>query len=406
MTASPIVVLADDLTGAAEICAIGRDHGLNAVVALSTESLPRHVSLIVFDTDSRLNTPDEAARKVRHIIEHLPAGWNQRVFKKVDSVLRGPVVVELETAASALGADRVLLAPANPSLGRKILNALYSVDGVPLDKTAFARDPHHPAHSAHVAALLGPTSALPLVLARPGMPLPSLGVIVAEASSATDVAHWATRLQPGTLPAGGADFFQAYLESLGFKKELTPPSVLTVPSGPNLIISGTTSTAGENLLQTARQSGLPIFPIPPALLNAGESFETIVKTWADHIRRALVTHNIALAVVDQPLSDSPQISSAIRRAFARMATLLEQHRAFHHLLVDGGATAAAVTRSLAWHQLSTAAVWAPGVVSLQPLSAPDVLLTLKPGSYSWPAPLWEKLLARSTPAASAVTPSS
>ncbi|MGC4074224.1 MAG: four-carbon acid sugar kinase family protein [Nibricoccus sp.] len=106
MTATPIVVLADDLTGAAEICAIGRAHGLTAVVALSTEALPRDAGLIVFDTDSRLNPPDEAARKVRHIIEHLPAGWNQRVFKKTDSVLRGPVVAELEAAAAALGTKK------------------------------------------------------------------------------------------------------------------------------------------------------------------------------------------------------------------------------------------------------------------------------------------------------------
>ncbi len=397
MTATPIVVLADDLTGAAEICAIGRAHGLNAVVALSTESLPRDVSLLVFDTDSRLNTPAEAAHKVRHSIDHLPSGWNARVFKKTDSVLRGPVVAELEAAAAALGTDRILLAPANPSLGRKIQDSLYTVNGVALDKTAFAHDPHHPAHSAHVAALLGPTTTLPLVLARPAMTLPSTGLIVAEAASPVHVTHWASRLQPGTLPAGGADFFQAYLASLGLTPASTSEQTIALPAGPSLIISGTTSTAGQTLRQTARDSGLPVFPIPPSLLNAGESFETIVKSWSDNIRRALVTQGIAIAVVDQPLSDSPQISSAIRRAFARMATLLDQHRAFHHLLVDGGATAAAVTRSLAWHQLSTAAVWAPGVVSLQPLSAPSVLLTLKPGSYSWPTPLWEKLLARSTP---------
>jgi uncharacterized protein YgbK (DUF1537 family) len=397
MKPTPIVVLADDLTGAAEICAIGRAHALNAVVALSTESLPRDVSLLVFDTDSRLNTPAEAAHKVRHIIEHLPSGWNQRVFKKTDSVLRGPVVAELEAAAAALGTNKILLSPANPSLGRKIRDSLYTVNDVPLDKTAFAHDPHHPAHSAHVAALLGPTTTLPLVLARPGMTLPSTGLVLAEAASPADVTHWASLLQAGTLPAGGADFFQAYLASLGLTASGSHAPFIALPAGPSLIISGTTSTAGEILRKTARDSGLPVFPIPPALLNADESFETIVKSWSDHIRRALATQGIAIAVVDQPLSDSPQISSAIRRAFARMATLLDQHRAFHHLLVDGGATAAAVTRSLAWHQLSTAAVWAPGVVSLQPLTAPDVLLTLKPGSYTWPAPLWEKLLARSTP---------
>ncbi|MGC4074225.1 MAG: nucleotide-binding domain containing protein [Nibricoccus sp.] len=232
------------------------------------------------------------------------------------------------------------------------------------------------------------------MLARSGMQLPSLGLIVAEASSPADVAAWASRLQPGMLPAGGADFFQAYLASLGLSPSATPAANAAIPSGPSLIISGTTSAAGETLRENARKAGLPVFSIPSALLSAGESFETSVKTWADNIRRALTTHGIAIVIVGQPVSDLPHVSSAIRRAFARMATLLDQHRAFHHLLVDGGATAAAVTRSLAWHQLSTAAIWAPGVVSLQPLTAPGILLTLKPGSYAWPAPLWEKLLPK------------
>lgn len=398
MTSPPIVVLADDLTGAAEISAIGHAQGLRAVVALSPDALPPEADLLVFDTDSRLNPPDEAAHKIRHIVERLPAKLKQHVFKKTDSVLRGPVVAEVETAATALGRDVVLLAPSNPSLGRTIQQGIYHVGGVPVHQTSFARDPHHPALHPHVATLLGPTEKLPLVLARPGMPLPSLGLILAEAQNATDVAYWADQIQPHTLPAGGADFFDAFLKKLGFTTASSPSP--SAPRGPTLIISGTTSAAGEALRRTARENGLPIFPIPSALLHADETFETSVQTWAEHIRRALLTHGLAITFVDHPLDHDPRIPTAIRRSFARMVTLLDQRRAFHHLLVDGGATAAAVTRSLAWHQLATAGVWAPGVVSLQPLAAPDVLLTLKPGSYPWPALLWEKLSTSPVPSVS------
>ncbi len=399
MTSPPIVVLADDLTGAAEISAIGHAHGLRAVVALSPDSLPPDAELLVFDTDSRLNPADEAARKIRHIAERLPAALKQHVFKKTDSVLRGPVAAEVEAAATALGRDTVLLAPANPSLGRTIHQGIYHVNGVPLHQTSFAHDPHHPAQHPHVATLIGPTARLPLVLARPGMPLPSPGLILAEAENANDVAHWAGRIASNILPAGGADFFEAFIKTLGLTADAVtaaPPA----PRGPTLIISGTTSAAGEALRRTARENSLPVFPIPEALLHADETFETGVQNWAEHIRRALLADGLALAVVDRPLDHEPHIPTAIRRSFARMVTLLDQRRAFHHLLVDGGATAAAVTRSLAWHQLATAGVWAPGVVSLQPLTAPDVLLTLKPGSYPWPALLWKKLSTRPVPSAS------
>ena len=72
----------------------------------------------------------------------------QRMFKKVDSVLRGPVAAEIEAALDGLGLDRAVLVPANPSRGRIIRDGAYFMDGVPLDETEFADDPMHPVRCA------------------------------------------------------------------------------------------------------------------------------------------------------------------------------------------------------------------------------------------------------------------
>jgi uncharacterized protein YgbK (DUF1537 family) len=71
--------------------------------------------------------------------------------------------------------------------------------------------------------------------------------------------------------------------------------------------------------------------------------------------------------------------------FARLAWELRNAGAFRHLLIAGGATAASVLRALGWHRLEVVRFWGPGVVSLRPTAAPEFTITLKPGSYPWPA---------------------
>ena len=79
------------------------------------------------------------------------------VYKKVDSVLRGQVVAELEAMMPQLGLKRALLVPANPALGRTISDGEYFIHGRPIHKTEFARDAEHPRLSPRVLDLMQAT---------------------------------------------------------------------------------------------------------------------------------------------------------------------------------------------------------------------------------------------------------
>jgi uncharacterized protein YgbK (DUF1537 family) len=83
-------------------------------------------------------------------------------------------------------------------------------------------------------------------------------------------------------------------------------------------------------------------------------------------------------------SRNPRAPATIARAFAGLTRNLHTAGAFRHLLIAGGATAAAVLRDLRWGRLNVVRVWGPGVVTLQPFAAPGFAVTLKPGSYPWP----------------------
>ncbi len=148
-----IGVIADDLTGAAEIGAVGLRHGLTAEIVRHGQP-GASTDLVCVDTDSRACHPAEAAKRAAAAAELLQTAGARWIYKKVDSVLRGQVTAELEAVMKQLKLARALLLPANPSLGRTIKDGHYFLGGRPLHKTEFARDPHFPRRSSQVLRLV------------------------------------------------------------------------------------------------------------------------------------------------------------------------------------------------------------------------------------------------------------
>lgn len=361
MARGPIIVLADDLTGAAEVGALAHEAGLRVVIVTRVPRAPIDTDVLVLDTNTRLDPPGRAAARVKRRAARLRALPHSGVFKKTDSVLRGPVLAELSACAAAFGFTRTLLGAGNPSLGRTIRDGRCYVDGRPLDQTPFARDPHHPARSAETLELLRASGRADVFNCKTTDSLPRLGIIVAEHAGAADTARWVLEVNNDTLPAGGADFFRAWLGSR------TPPrrrpSAGRNPVGPALLLHGTTAPlAGESAL---RFSGLRPPSAKRVALVLGQ-------------RRAATVSATPLTLND------PLAPAQIAKGFAALALALREAEAFRHLLIAGGATAATVLSALGWNHLSVVRVWGPGVVSLQP-DAENITVTLKPGSYPWPA---------------------
>lgn len=365
MSRVPDIVLADDLTGAAEVAGVAHRHGQR--VSLTTGAPFRsHGGITVVDTDTRLLPAGVAARRLRN----LGASIRSRLlFKKTDSVLRGPVRAELE--ALAPGFERTLLVPANPRLGRTLQHGTYRIEGRPLHRTQFSRDPHHPAGSADVRQLLGPGRTALHVLAA-GDKLPAQGLCVGEAATPADVRRWARLVDAATLAAGGAEFFAAILQAKTTRPAVRVPEV---PQGPALVISGSLVASAAAAAKSAHREGWVV------------SDDMAIQ------RLALSTEGRAWC---STALQGRRDAATVRRAAARHAAVLHRERAFRHLVIEGGATAAAIIRALGWDRFEVLGEWAPGIVALRPRPAPRVVLTLKPGSYAWP-PTLQRALRRAQP---------
>ena len=146
-----MVVIADDLTGAADCAASSAAFGRRAVVLLhspdrtESEAAWPDTDILSIDANSRC-LPAELGSELITRLVHLCDSHNADcpgyvLFKKLDSTLRGNVAGEL---AALLQARRsinpananlsILMAPALPAQGRTTVGGRLLVHGVPLEK--------------------------------------------------------------------------------------------------------------------------------------------------------------------------------------------------------------------------------------------------------------------------------
>ena len=130
-----MLVIADDLTGAADSAAAFTSSGHRCVVSLdglSTGGRTPRNTIVVIDTDSRdMSASDAFASTSAAITRHAPT----ELFIKIDSTLRGNIRATVEAALSAMPTppDRIVICPAFPQLGRTVTHGRVHVRGVPLD---------------------------------------------------------------------------------------------------------------------------------------------------------------------------------------------------------------------------------------------------------------------------------
>ena len=98
----------------------------------------------------------DAARVIEQNVRQLRAAGVSRLYKKVDSTLRGAFKAEIDAARAAWGPDTVaVICPAFPATGRTVQQGILYVNGKPVTETSAATDPVTPVTESHIPTLLG-----------------------------------------------------------------------------------------------------------------------------------------------------------------------------------------------------------------------------------------------------------
>ncbi|AYN96650.1 four-carbon acid sugar kinase family protein [Pseudomonas sp. LTJR-52] len=126
-----LMIIADDLSGAADCAIAFASLGLDTVVTLDPSHDTGAAQVIAIDTDTRRLSSSEAAARTVAAYQKSKAG--QRLYKKIDSTLRGNWAAEV-AALQAL-AGLAIVAPAFPATGRTTHEGQVLVHGQPLETT-------------------------------------------------------------------------------------------------------------------------------------------------------------------------------------------------------------------------------------------------------------------------------
>src|SRR5689334_20516665 len=133
-----LMILADDLTGAADCAARCHAAGLGAAIALPGARIPDGGGAICCTSDSRHLPPDLAAQRVRELAGGMGKYRQSMWYKKIDSTLRGHIGQELDALLDALGRSCALVCPAFPAQQRGLADGALVIDPAP------AQPPHLP----------------------------------------------------------------------------------------------------------------------------------------------------------------------------------------------------------------------------------------------------------------------
>lgn len=351
-----MIVIADDITGAAEIAGIAFEagHPVRLVCAPATATAANAITVVA--TDTRSMTEVDAINQTRHIASRLTG---HHIFKKTDSALRGHVVAELTTLLQTTGYRRAVYLPANPSKGRTISQGVYYINGTPIHQTDFSFDPEFPAR----------TSSL-----RERFPnAEGHGILMPDATTPDDIRHVVSQYDDGhTLFAGAADLFAAIITRQSVPHDRPTSGLSDKPSVPmghasTLILCGSTQSKPLHL-------GIPTAPMPRQVYEGSDDLSAWDTTAYD-------TGHSLILTIPHTHRTGKAVAVHLRTVMARMACRLVARQRPDHLVIEGGATAWATLQALGWNEFLIEHQLAPGVVQMR--AACGTLVTLKPGSYPW-----------------------
>ncbi len=380
-----VVVIADDFTGAAELGGIGLRYGLTVEIVTAIDKLSK-ADILVIATDTRSMPQEQAITVMTEITSKVASLKPALIFKKVDSVLRGHVVEELNVHLKHLDLKRALLVPANPGFGRTIANGQYFIHGEPIHLTSFANDPEFAIKSPLVYDMLRVKDG-DIYLQTADKELPATGIVIGECITDHDLTLWAEKADSKTLMAGGAGLFNALLSSLNLPRVVQKETYNPQHDQPTLFVCGSTFDKSKNLVKQVKNNNGPVSYMPADIVNLAKPPEGLFEEWADEVAGFINQYNKAIVAINADSVIAPTVVG-LRDKKARLVENVFKKTNVKELLIEGGSTAAAIIKELNLTRFYPAQEFSMGVIRMKVAYNEDLFLTLKPGSYDWPQHTW------------------
>lgn len=384
-----IFIIADDITGAAEIAGVCLRYGLT--VSFGIDIIPKEVAdVCIVATDSRSLSESEAyavhSKLAADVYKLKPAF----VFKKCDSVLRGYVLTELSALLAESHLKKILLQPSNPSTGRCINDGLYYVGNEKIENTGFSIDPDFPANDSSVKNLLLQRSktheSINSIHTGVIKSLNDQGIFVPDCNSADDLLKSCKLSSDKTLLCGSAAFFEQIILEKGLAKTTTSTTENGLSLKNFLLIAGTTHPESQRFSEKLLQIGCQVEKFPEHLLQE-QLNENDFAYWLQELKSKWNENKMLSIGISDKTVVFPNSQTELKSRLSRVADYLLGNCDISELLIEGGATTYSILNTLSFTTLTPKTELAPGVLRMKINNTDNLWLTIKPGSYPWPEKL-------------------
>ena len=394
--APEMVILADDLSGAADCGIVCTEAGLDTLVILGDQLDAPVAEVISIDADTRgRSQADAVAEIVRLTRRH--GGPGRLLFKKLDSTLRGHVAAELAAMLQTrreTGPACIVMAPAFPATGRSTVEGMQLLHGTPLQHTEIWQR-EGMLHRAHIPEMLQRaglhTAHIELATVRGAMLARAIAdaavghdAMVCDAETEADleaIAEASVPLGRGTIWAGSAGLARYLPTAAGLARPSDPVRVPPA-DGPILFAVGSLSRVSrEQVSRLEAEPGIALVRVPPSVLRAGSQHPSWTAQEAA-LDAALGSGRDVVAVLGSEATVTLAEGLALCHALARM--LAPHADRIGALVSTGGETARAILQAFGTDGLRLVGEVEPGVPLSVTEGARRLPVVTKAGAFGRP----------------------
>ena len=404
-----IGAVADDITGATDLCLMLAREGLRTVQIIG---LPDHATLpdadaIVIALKSRSIAAAQAVEMSVAAAKLLRAGGAEQLLFKYcstfDSTDEGNIGPVAEALLALTDSNLTIACPSFPAAGRTTYRGHLFVGDALLSDSPLKDHPLNPMHDANLVRVLGRQTSLPVGLvtidtiaqgeaavrqAFATQAAAGKRILIVDTLHDADLRTIGAACSDMPLVTGGSGIAMGLAANFVRAGKVAPrPSQarMAAPKGRAVILAGSCSEATRGQIAAAKAAGFPTLALDVDALISGEQTAASLAAWAiaqpqDSIPLIYSSAEpTALQAIQARLGQHAS-GALVETTLAEVSHLL-QGSGFSRYLIAGGETSGAVVAALGVTTLEIGPEIAPGVPWTRSISGPNLVLTLKSGNF-------------------------
>ena len=393
-----IGAVADDITGATDLCLMLSRAGLHTVQVMGVPdaALPQAEAVVIALKSRTIAAAQAVALSCAAAKALLDAGAQQLLFKycsTFDSTDAGNIGPVTEALMDLTGATMTIACPAFPANGRTVYKGHLFVGAQLLSDSPMKDHPLTPMRDANLVRVLGRQTALPVGLVDAGtiargaeavraVLTAARGIMVVDTLSDADLMVLGAACKGLALVTGGSGIALGLAANFSGTGAVAPTRMIA-PMGRAVVLAGSCSAATRGQIAAARAAGMPCLALDVMALADGRQTALGVADWVVAQDGTAVVYSSADpdALADMQAHLGREVSGALVEAVLAQVAQVLQAAGFARFIVAGGETSGAVVAALGVKMLEIGPEIAPGVPWTRSINGPDLALALKSGNF-------------------------